>query len=241
MGGGGVIPVILRDWRWRLLLVALVGFLLFLSELSVQREAVVSGGELGPVGLGAPAAYLAGVSMIVLLAGFVSADRREGYARLLFAHPVHPLALYGLRLAVAYVLSLGAATALFLLLQLYLWGEVRGGASALLLPALTALVYGGLMTFLSAALRSGDAMVALLFFLPTLLPPSLLEILAGVVGRTAGQVLLLVLPPQTTALTDVYQGLITGGVAWGAVAFVAGYAAFWLIAGGLLIRLREMP
>jgi hypothetical protein len=118
---------------------------------------------------------------------------------------------------------------------------VRGGGAALLLPALTALIYGGLMTVLSAALRSGDAMVALLFFLPTLLPPSLLEILAGVIGRTAGQVLLLVLPPQTTALTDVYQGLLTGSVAPGAVAFVVGYAAVWLIAGGLLVQLREMP
>lgn len=236
-----MIEIVLRDMRWRLILVLLAWLLFFVSEVNIQREAVVAAGELGPAGLAAPAAYLAGISMIILLAGFISADRREGYYRLIFAHPTRPLALYGLRLAVAYALSLGAALTLFLALQAYLWGGVRGGAIALLLPALTALMYGGLMAFLSSALRSGDAVAALVFFLPTLLPPALLEIATGYLGRVAGQIVLLVLPPQTTALTTLYQGILLGEVAWAGALFVAGYALVWFMLALLLLRLREWP
>jgi hypothetical protein len=241
VGGGGVIEIVLRDLRWRFALVVVAWLLFFMSELSVQREAVVATGELGAAGLAAPAAYLAGISMIILLAGFVSTDRREGYTRILFSHPTRPLALYGLRLGVAYALSLTAAVALFFALQAYLWGEVRGGAMALVLPALTALIYGGLMAFFSTALRSGDAVVALLFYLPTLLPPALLEIATGFLGRTIAQVVLLVLPPQTTALTTLYQTLLGGEMAWVAAAFAAGYALFWLMLAVLVLRLRDWP
>ncbi|HET8655237.1 MAG TPA: hypothetical protein VFL93_06960 [Longimicrobiaceae bacterium] len=237
-----MIEVILRDLRWRVLLVALAGLVFFLWELSVQHEAVVGTAEMGPEGISAPAAYLAGLAMIILLAGFVSTDRREGYARLFFAHPTSPLALYGLRWIVSYVIAVGAAVVLFLALQLYLWGEFRGGGPALLLPALVALVYGGLMAFLSGLLRGGDAVVALLLYLPTLLPPGVIEFAAGIAGTTAKQVILLLLPPQSTALTTVYQGLVEGGnIAWGAVAFVLGYAVVWLALGVLLVRLREIP
>jgi hypothetical protein len=236
-----VIEILLRDLRWRLVLVGIAWCLFFISELSVQHEAVVGVGELGPAGLAAPAAYLAGISMIILLAGFVSSDRREGYTRILFSHPVRPLALYGLRLAVAYALSLAAAVTLFLVLQLFLWGGVRGGGEALLLPALTALMYGGIMAFLSSALPSGDAPVALLFYLPTLLPPALLETVAGYLGRVAGQLLLFILPPQTTALTNLYQGFLEGSIAWVAAAFVAGYALVWLMLAVLVLRFREWP
>lgn len=236
-----MIEIVLRDLRWRFALVVVAWLLFFMSELSVQREAVVATGELGAAGLAAPAAYLAGISMIILLAGFVSTDRREGYTRILFSHPTRPLALYGLRLGVAYALSLAAAVALFFALQAYLWGEVRGGAMALVLPALTALIYGGLMAFFSTALRSGDAVVALLFYLPTLLPPALLEIATGFLGRTIAQIVLLVLPPQTTALTTLYQTLLGGEMAWVAVAFAAGYALFWLMLAVLVLRLRDWP
>jgi hypothetical protein len=241
VGGGGVIEIVLRDLRWRFALVVVAWLLFFMSELSVQREAVVATGELGAAGLAAPAAYLAGISMIILLAGFVSTDRREGYTRILFSHPTRPLALYGLRLGVAYALSLTAAVALFFALQAYLWGEVRGGAMALVLPALTALIYGGLMAFFSTALRSGDAVVALLFYLPTLRPPALLEIATGFLGRTIAQIVLLVLPPQTTALTTLYQTLLGGEMAWVAAAFAAGYALFWLMLAVLVLRLRDWP
>jgi hypothetical protein len=241
VGGGGVIEIVLRDMRWRLALVVLVWLLLFMSEVNVHREAVVSGGELGAAGLAAPAGYLAGLSMIILLAGFISSDRREGYYRILFSHPTRPLALYGLRVAVAYVLSLSAAVVLVLALQGYLWGEIRGGAVALVLPALTALMYGGLMAFFSSALRSGDAIAALVFFLPTLLPAALLEVATGFMGRTVGQIVLLVLPPQSTALTTLYQGILRGEIAWMAVAFVAGYSLIWVMLAVLLLRLREWP
>jgi hypothetical protein len=39
----------------------------------------------------------------------------------------------------------------------------------------------------------------------------------------------------------VYQGLISGQAAWGAAAFGVGYGLFWLLAAGLLLRLREWP
>jgi hypothetical protein len=56
-----------------------------------------------------------------------------------------------------------------------------------------------------------------------------------------GQIVLLVLPPQSTALTTLYQGILRGEIAWVAVAFVAGYSLIWAMLALLLLRLREWP
>ena len=96
------------------------------------------------------------------------------------------------------------------------------------------------MAFLSAALPRGDSWVALLLFVPTLFP-QLLSLLLASVGPAVRQTVLFLLPPQTTALQMVYEGVLASSVPWGAVAYAAGYGAFWLVLGALVLRLRDWP
>lgn len=235
-----MIPILLRDLRWRLALLVVVCLLFYFLEPAFHQHEEVAvdpevAQELGPVGVSATLAYLAGLSMIVLLAGFVSTDRREGYARMYFSHPTSPLAYYALRWGLALAVALGTALVFLLVGQTFAWGEFRGGGSGMLLALLAALVYGGLMAFLSVALPRGDAWIAFLLFLPTFLPPGVVE---SAIPAGLYRPLLFVLPPQT-ALQDVYQGLLLNDLAWGSVVFVLGYAAVWLVAATLVLRLRE--
>jgi hypothetical protein len=238
-----VIPVILRDLVPRLLLVALAGLLFYGLEPAFHQHGPVppeAAAELGPLGLAATLANLAGLSMLILLAGFVSADRRRGYYRILLSHPVHPLALYGLRWGVALALSLAAAALFLVAGQLVGWGEWRGGAAGLGLAFLSALAYGGLMAFLSVLLPRGDAWVAVILFALTFVWLQALGVGAEPFTAPVRQAIGLVLPPQI-ALQDVYEGLIRGRPAWDAAHFVAGYGGFWLAAAAALLRLREWP
>ena len=235
-----MIPILLRDLRWRLALVFVICILLYFLEPSFHQHEEVAvdpevARELGPLGISATLAYLAGLAMIVLLAGFVSTDRREGYARMYFSHPTSPLAYYSLRWALALGVALTASLVFLLVGQTFAWGEFRGGGSGMLLALLAGLVYGGLMAFLSVALPRGDAWIAFLLFIPTFLPPSLLE---STLPRGLHRTLLFVGPPQT-ALQDVYQGLLLDDLAWGSVLYVVGYATVWIVAAVLVLRLRE--
>jgi len=237
-----VIPVTLRDWAPRFLLLLAVAWVLYLLEPGFHaHEAAAAGAlpaeELGPLGISATLSYLAGIVMIVLLAGFVSTDRRHGYAQLYLSHPVRPLALYGLRWAIAGAAALLASLLFLVLGQVVAWGGFHGGWAGLLLPALSVLVYGGLMAFLSTALPRGDAWVALALLLPTFFPDALVLLERGL--NPAGyRILLFLLPPQW-AYQEVYAGLLAGTPAWGAVAYVAGYGVFWLLLGAGLLRLRQ--
>lgn len=235
-----MIRMLLRDARPRLLALAPVALVFYFLEPGFHQhdspgtEIPV---ELGARGLSATLAYLAGVAMIVLLAGFVSADRSRGYAHLFFAHRTPPLRLYASRWLLAFALAL-SATLLFLLLGQWLaWGEVRGGWGGLLLAALAALIYGGLMAFFSATLPRGDGWVVFLLFLPTFFP-QLLTALEPAVHPALWQVLLFLLPPQG-ALQGVYQGLLLGTFAGGAALYAAGYGLFWLLLATLVLWLRE--
>ena len=123
--------------------------------------------------------------------------------------------------------------------QIVAWGELRGGWAGLALPLLSALIYGGLMAFFSALPPRGDTWAVFILFLPTFFPQLLTLGLAGA-GPTLRQAVLLVLPPQG-ALQDVWQGLILGGFGWSAAGFAAAYGLLFLIAGGVIVRLREWP
>jgi hypothetical protein len=235
-----VIAVLLHDLRWRLAAVVLIALGLLWWEVEAQAHGALEGAEAAPASLAAPMAYLAALAMIVLLAGFVSTDRREGYARLFFAHPTSPLAFYALRWVLAYAVALLASVLFLLVVQAIVWGGVRGGLGALLLPALTALIFGGIMAFFSTALPRGDAWAGLLLFLPTLFPQVLLFLLQNV-GPALREATLFLLPPQTTALQVVYENLLVGQAAWGAAAFAAGYGVVWLGAAVALLRVREWP
>lgn len=239
-----MIPILLRGMLPRLAMVALLCVAFFFLEPGFHTHAEPASEEfrldLGYMGIAASLANLAGVSMLVLLGGFVSNDRRQGYYRLYFSHPTRPIAFYALRWGLGLLLSLAAAAAFLVVGQVAAWGRFEGGWSGLYLALLAAVAYGGMIAFLSVALLRGDAWVALVLFLFNYfwwqaslmgvqpLPP----VLADVVS--------ILLPPQL-ALNDVYDGLLRGEIAWGASAFAAGYGVFWLLVAGLLLRLRDWP
>jgi hypothetical protein len=242
-----MIPILLRDMLPRLLIVVLAALMFYMLEPAFHVHDMPVGDvlvdippEFGPLGVSATLANLAGLSMLILLAGFVSNDRRRGYYRIYLSHPVNPLAFYGLRWVLAFGLAL-LSTALFLVVgQLAAWGELRGGAEGLGLAALAALVYGGIIAFLSVVLPRGDAWVAVIVYFFTFFWIQLLALGAEPLIAPLRQVISFVLPPQT-ALQDIYGALLVGTTAWGAVAFVVGYGVFWLVAAGLLLRVREWP
>jgi hypothetical protein len=238
-----MIPILLRDYAPRLLLVALAGVMFYLLEPGFHQHGPIApdvAAELGPLGLSATLANLAGLAMLILLAGFVAADRRRGYYRIFFSHPTSPLAYYGLKWGLALALALLAAALFLVVGQLAAWGELRGGGSGLWLALLSAVAYGGLIAFLSVVLPRGDAWVAVLLFFFTYFWLQLLSFGAEPFSAPLRQAISFVLPPQT-ALQDVYQALVTGGTAWGAAAFAAGYGVFWLVLAGVLLRVREWP
>ena len=225
-----MITVVLRDLRWRLLLLLAVAFVLYFLEPGFHQheEFSLDAIALGPLGVSATLAYLAGIAMIILLADFVAGDRRHGYSRLFFSHPTSPLAYYGLRWAMAYALALGGAALFLVVGQLIAWGTFLGGWRGLLLPALSALIYGGLMAFFSVVLPKGDSWVVFLLFLPTFFP----QILSmGLATASPGlrQTVLALLPPQG-ALQDVWDGLLLGSTAWFGIAVAAGYGLIFLAA-----------
>src|SRR5690606_628642 len=147
--------------RLRLGLVALAAFAFYLAEPGFHQHDGFdpAAAALGPLGISATLANLAGLSMIMLMAGVVSGDRREGYTRLFFAQPTSPLEYYGLRWGLAYVLSVAAAVLFFIFGQLFAWGTFRGGWTGLVLPLLAALVYGALTLFFSVVVPRGDAWI----------------------------------------------------------------------------------
>jgi hypothetical protein len=238
-----MIRILLHDLRWRLLLLALIATGFYFLEPAFHQHGTPPdpqlAASLSPVGISASLAYLAGLAMILLLAGFVSTDRREGYTRLFFSQPTSPVALYAVRWGLAVLIALLAAALFLVVGQLIAWGELRGGGSGLLLALLAALVYGSLMAFFSTALPRGDAWIVFLLFIPTFFP-QLLTLLQSTLPAPAHRTLLFLLPPQT-ALQEIFQSLILGGIAWPPILFVLGYAAVWLTAAVALLKLREWP
>ena len=235
-----MISIMLRDMRWRMLIVSLLSVFLYFLEPAFHQHGPTEPGfdaELGPLGVSAALAYLAGLSMIVLLTGFVASDVREGYTAIHFSHPTSPLAYYGLRWLLALTVALGATVMFLLLGQVIAWGEVRGGGAGILLGLLAALIYGGLMAFFSTLLRSGDGWVVFILFLPTPVP-QILTWIEALLPESLYQIVLFLLPPQN-ALQEVYRGLLLGDIAWPAVAFAGGYGMFWLVLAALLLRTRE--
>lgn len=237
-----MIPIILRDLRWRLLLLLALAWLLYLMEPGFHQHGDLPPDEavaLGALGVSATLSYFAGLAMIILLAGFISADRREGYTRIFFSNPTRPLAFYGLRWLVALAVAMAGATLFLVVGQMVAWGEIRGGWSGLLLALVSAIVYGGLMAFLSSALPRGDGLIGFLLILPTFVPQLLAFALASF-PTPLRQLILFILPPHG-ALQLLWQGLLEGRVMWFAAAFAVGYGLLWMIAGAVMLRVRDWP
>lgn len=233
----------LCDLRPRLLLVLLAALAFYFLEPGFhQHEAPPPdvAADLGPLGLSATLANLAGLSMIILLAGFISGERRRGYHRIALSHPVNPLALFGQRWVLALAISLGAALLFLVFGQFAAWGELRGGGSGMLLALLSALAYGGLIALLSALLPRGDAWIAVLLFFFTFFWLQAISFGAEPLSYPLRQLITFLLPPQGP-MQDVYEELVVGRVAWPALSFIAGYGAVMLGLAGLSVRLREWP
>jgi hypothetical protein len=195
---------------------------------------------LGPLGVSATLSHFAAISMIILLAGFVSTERREGYTRINFSHPTSPLAYYGLRWVLAYFLSLAFALAFLVLGQVAGWGEFRGGLAGMVLPAISALIAGGLMAFFSVTLPRGDAWIVFLLLLAPVLFPQILSLGLSGLSPGATRAITTILPPQN-ALSDIWNGLLLGSFPAGAAAYAVAYGILFLGAAVLILRLREWP
>ncbi|HEX2078039.1 MAG TPA: hypothetical protein VHG08_10025 [Longimicrobium sp.] len=239
-----MIPILLRGLIPRIALVALLGVAFFFLEPGFHTHESPAPEEfsldLGAMGISATLANLSALSMLVLLGGFVSNDRRQGYYRLYFSHPTRPLAFYGLRWGLGLLLAVLAAAVFLVVGQWAAWGRVEGGWSGLYLALLAAIAYGGMIAFLSVVLLRGDAWVALVLFLFNYFWLQAVAMGAQPLPPALNDAVSLLLPPQL-ALSDVYDGLIRGEIVWGASAFAAGYGVFWLLVAGLLLRLRDWP
>lgn len=240
-----MIPILLRGMLPRLVLVALLGVAFFMLEPGFHQHAGEAVPEefrldLGYQGLSATLSNYAGWSMLVLLGGFISHDRRQGYYRLYFSHPTRPLAFYGLRWLLGLAVAVLAAAVFLVVGQWVAWGRFEGGWAGLYLAFLSALGYGGLLAFLSVALPRGDAWVAVVLFAFNYFWGMVLSMGVQGLPPLLNDVVSLLLPPQL-ALSDVYDALLRYEIAWGASAYVAGYGIFWLLVAGLLLKLRDWP
>jgi len=237
-----VIAVILRDLRWRLLLLFAMGVAFYFGEPGFHQHEAFNADAiaLGPLGISASLSHFAALAMIILLSGFIAGEIREGHTRLYLSNPTTPLAYFGLRWAIAYGVAVGAAGIFLVAGQIIAWGTFMGGWSGMILPILSALVYGGLMAFASAATTRGDsAVVLVLLVLPVLFPQILSAWLDAV--NPQGRVLLTTLLPPQTALDDVWNGLLLEALPWGAIGYAAVYGAFLLAVAGVILHLREWP
>lgn len=244
-----MITLTLWQLRWRLLVVALLMLFFYRLEPGLHLNGAVDDDLLpnvaDPNGIAFTLANLAGASMLVLLSGFVSADRREGYYRIYFSHPTRPLAFYAVRWLVAYVLSVGAAAVFLMGAQLVAWGELRAGAGAMVQPAVFALIYGGLAAFFSVVLARGDGLAALGVYALKAVWEYAQSVFSYMqtqpMSPFARQAITFVLPPHA-AVEDIYTvAHAGGGMAWGSLAFASGYGLFWLALAGLLLWSREWP
>lgn len=236
-----MIGLVLYDLRWRILSLIGVALLLYAGEPGFHQHDGfdIQAIYLGPLGISATISYFAGLTMIILLGGQISRDRQMGYTRLYFANPTSPLAYYGLRVAIAYGVAMVGSVLFLVLGQVIAWGLTPRGWAGLLLPVLTALVYGGLVSFLSVVLPRGDGLVSFLFFLPTLLP-GILDFSLSNAPLVVRQLVLIILPPHG-AVARVWEKLLDGGIAWSPALYVAAYGLILLVAAGAILRVRDWP
>lgn len=240
-----MIPILLRNMLPRLALVALLGVAFYMMDPGLHQHAEEAIPEefalnLGSFGLAATLSNLGGFSMLVMLGGFISHDRRQGYYRMYFAHPTRPLAFYGLRWVLALVAVMLACTVWLVVSQLVAWGEFEGGWRGLYMALLAAIAFGGMIAFLSVALPRGDTWVALVLAVFNYFWLYAVSIGVRPLPKLLNDAVSLLLPPQL-ALADVYDGLLRDQIAWGPSAFVVGYGLFWLLVAGLLLKLRDWP
>lgn len=179
------------------------------------------------------------IAILVLTAGLFSRDRAEGYARLFYARPVRPLALYGLRLLALAVVAFALSAVLLPCFDLIMLGTWAGPATFVLIGA-NIVVYGSLNALLSVWTRA-DAWITLFLAVVALAWHALLR---GVphLGVPAGPrtVVTALLPPQGAlfALENAFGSLHP--IPWGAVGHACAWGAIMLLLAGASLRFREV-
>jgi hypothetical protein len=239
-----LIPVLLRQLRPRIVALLFIGCMFYLAEPAFHSHDVepTSIEEiLAPTLISLSAANYAGLAVTILLAGFIGNDRRRGYYRLQFSHPTRPLAFYALRWALSLAIAMSLAMLFLMLGQLVAWGEVRVGLQFTAQAFTFAMIYAGIAAFFSALLEKGDlAATVAIFFVAAFWIEAVQSWTNQPFTPGLRRLISFILPPHTAA-TDVYNALLSGGVAWGAAAYALGYGLFWLILAGLLVKYREWP
>jgi hypothetical protein len=178
------------------------------------------------------------IATLVLMAGLVSHDHAEGYARLYAVRPLSPVRVYGTRFVVLGGLAFAVSAVLLPAFDLLLLGTWAGPATLVLILA-NVLVFGALTAFLSVWTR-GDAWIALLLGLAALVWQALRDAGRLAVPPGVRDVVSFILPPQA-ALFRLEEAF--GDVApipWDAFVYAAGYGLVLLVIAALALRRREL-
>ncbi|HEY8470629.1 MAG TPA: hypothetical protein VIL18_13345 [Longimicrobiales bacterium] len=178
------------------------------------------------------------VATLVMLAGVASHDRVEGYARLYAVRPTSPHRIYAARAALLAAAAFVISAALLPVFDLIMLGTWAGPATFVLILAYV-IVYGGMVALLSVWTR-GDAWIALLLALLSLVWDALLRADALAIPPGVRDVITFVLPPQAAFLELEGAFGALQPIPWDAFAYVAGYGVvLWLLAAASLGR-REV-
>ncbi len=179
------------------------------------------------------------IATLVLVAGWFSADRTLGYARLYSVRPVSFLRLYGLRLVTLLAIAFGMSAILMPAFDVLMLGEFTGAAIFVLIGSYV-LLYGSLTAFLSVFTR-GEAWLALGFGIAGMIWDAMRR--AGSLDQAppgVKQAVSFILPPQgplfriETAFGELQP------IPWIDVGYVAGYSLILLLAAAVFIVDREV-
>ena len=179
------------------------------------------------------------IAILAMMAGVVSADRRDGTMRLYAARPTSLAVVYLTKFAVAALVVFAISVVLmpgFDLLLLARWA----GPNTFVLIIAYILVYGSLTFFLSVWLR-GDVWVTAILAIVAMLWDALLR--SGRIAGTAPgfrELITVVLPPQSALYRLERAFGAEAATPWGAFAFVVAYGVILTIAAVVSLRLREL-
>ena len=178
------------------------------------------------------------IATLVLLAGFIADDRRDGYLREYAVRPVSLVRVYGVRWAALTAVAFVMSIVLMPLFDLLMLGKTAGFAYVPLILAYV-VAYGGLTALLSVWTR-GDAWFALLIAIFALVWNALLG--AGTLrGAPPGvaQVITFLVPPQSELLRLEGAFATIQPIPWDAFGIVCMYGVLALALAGVSLALRE--
>ncbi len=178
------------------------------------------------------------IATLVLMAGLVSHDRAEGYARVYAVRPASPLRVYGARFAVLAGVAFAISAVLMPTFDLLMLGTWAGPATLVLILGYV-LAFGGLVALLSVWTRA-DAWIALLLALAALVWDGLRSAGALAVPPGVRDVVRFILPPQSAIfrLEEAFGNVQP--IPWDAFLYVAGYGVVMLALAALALHRREV-